>query len=135
MLSIISSKVERRLDTVLEVIGFCLLLVLAIKPGEMSDRKKIEKIFEYVKVWTVSETGIKQKCRFIMEHDLGNGIGTEYIYRLPLGMQYKKLEYLNDNIGVFKDGLNTKVALEFIRGMLIVSVSIYDLLSNVNIMV
>ena len=116
----------------LEVIGFCLLLVLAIKPGEMSDRKKIEKIFEYVKVWTVSETGIKQRCEFIMEHDLGNGIGTEYIYRLPLGMPYKKLEYLNDNIGVFKDGLNKNVELDFKGGRLLVSVYENDLPEKVN---
>ena len=120
------------METVLEVIGFCLLLVLAIKPGEMSDRKKIEKIFEYAKGWSVSETGIKQKCRFIMEHDLGNGIGTEYIYRLPLGMPYKKLEYLNDNIGVFKDGLNKNVELDFKGGRLLVSVYENDLPEKVN---
>lgn len=111
----------------LEVIGFSLLLVLSIRSKGMNDKTKIEKIFEYAKVWMVSETRDKKKCKFIAKNNIEGSVGTEYIYSLPLGMPYKKLEYLNDNIGVFKDGLNKNVALDFKGGYLIVSVYESDL--------
>lgn len=113
----------------LEALGFSLLLVLAVRVNKMSDRKKIEKIFEYTKVWVVAENGDKKKCVFVKENDLGkNGeVGTVYIYSLPLGLPYKKVEYLNDNIGVFKDGLNKNVELEFKSGLLFVYVYEDDL--------
>ena len=98
----------------------------------MSDRKKIEKIFEYAKVWVVSESGDKKKCKFIRKNDIGE-VGVEYIYSLPLGIPYKKLEYLNDNIGVFKDGLNKNVELDFKSGMLYVNVYEDDLPKEFNI--
>jgi len=116
----------------LEVVGFSLLLVLSIRSGGLSDRKKIEKIFEYAKVWVVSESGDKKKCKFVDKNDLADDVGVVYIYRLPLGMPYKKLEYLNDNIGVFKDGLNKNVELEYKNGLLFVYVYEKDLPEKYN---
>src|SRR5690625_140922 len=115
----------------LETLGFSLLLVLSIRIKGMFDRKKIEKIFEYTKVWAVSENGDKKKCKFVGKNDLGE-VGTDYIYKLPLGLPYKKLEYLNDNIDVFKDGLNKNVELDFKNGLLIVSVYENDLPEKIN---
>lgn len=116
----------------LEVIGICLLFVLSIRTSDMTDRNKIDKIFEYTKVWTVSENGNKNKCKFIAVNNI-EGIGAEYIYSLPLGLPYKKIEYLNDNIGVFKDGLNKNVELAFKNGMLRVYVYDTDLPEEINI--
>lgn len=106
----------------LETIGFCLLFALAVRSKPMSDRRKIEKIFEYTKVWVAEENGEKKMCKFVNKHTLDNDVGTVYIYKLPLGIPYKKLEYLNDNIGVFKDGLNKNVELNYKNGLLFVYV-------------
>lgn len=115
----------------LEVIGFSLLLVLAVRLKGMSDRKKIEKIFEYTKIWVVEENGNKIKTKFVRKNNLGD-IGTEYIYKLPLGIPYKKLEILNSDIGVFKDGLDKNVELKYENGLLHVYVYENDLPKKIN---
>lgn len=111
----------------LEVIGVCLLLSLSVRTKQLNDRKKIEEIFNNTKTFVVGEDGEKKKCKFIKKEYIGNGIGTEYVYRLPLGLPYKKIELLNSNIGVFKDGLNKNIDIDFNNGLMILSVYETDL--------
>ncbi|MDC3414248.1 FtsK/SpoIIIE domain-containing protein [Terrihalobacillus insolitus] len=111
---------------ILESIGASMLLVGAIRTSNMSDQKKIEKIFEYTKTWIKTEQGNTKKCQFIRKAPISD-VGTEYVYRLPLGMPFKKLEYLNENVGVFKDGLHKNVELDWDGGMLHVNVYETDL--------
>ncbi|WP_179107168.1 FtsK/SpoIIIE domain-containing protein [Sediminibacillus massiliensis] len=82
----------------------------------MSDKNKIEKIFEYTGTHVKGLNGNVKKCQFIRKAKMENG--TEYVYRLPLGLPYKQLQHLNKNIGVFKDGLHKNVEVEFDGGML-----------------
>src|SRR5690625_5139735 len=106
---------------ILESIGASLLLLTAVRVGGMSDKKKIEKIFEYTKTWVTTQDGESKKPKFIKKDTVtndGEEIGKEYVYRLPLGMQYKKLEYLNKADGVCKDGLHKDVEVEYKDGML-----------------
>lgn len=116
---------------ILESIGASLLLLSAIRPTNMSDKKKIEKIFEYTKTWVTTQNGEIKHPQYIRKKAItdenNNQIGMLYVYRLPLGLPYKKLEYLNDNIGVFKDGLHKNVEIEFDGGMLHVNVYETDL--------
>lgn len=91
-------------------------LLSAVRFGSMSDKDKIEKIFEYTRVMTKGVDGKVKKCKFIRKDTFHNG--TEYVYRLPLGFPYKQIEHLNQNVGVFKDGLHKDVELEFDGGML-----------------
>jgi DNA segregation ATPase FtsK/SpoIIIE, S-DNA-T family len=112
---------------ILEGIGISMMLtsgILAatqITPG-MSDRKKIEKIFDYTKTIVSGLDGKIKRPAFVrkadIKNDKGKVIGTEYVYRLPLGMPYKKLEFLNDNVGVFEDGLHKKVEVNWDGGMM-----------------
>lgn len=111
---------------ILQSFGVFLLILSAASFSDMSDRKKIEKIFEYTRMWVTTEKNNVIKCRFIRKEQIGD-VGTSYVYRLPLGLPYKKLAYLNDNIGVFKDGLNKNVELEFEGGKLHVNVYEKDL--------
>ncbi|WP_156290805.1 FtsK/SpoIIIE domain-containing protein [Oceanobacillus salinisoli] len=116
---------------IIESIGASLLLLSAIRTTNMSDKKKIEKIFEYTKTWITTQGNEIKKPQFIRKEAITNeneeSIGMLYVYRLPLGLPYKKLEYLNDNIGVFKDGLHKNVEIEFDGGMLHVNVYETDL--------
>ncbi len=110
---------------ILESIGASLLLLTAIRISNMSDKKKIEKIFEYTKTWVTTQKGDIKHPLFIRKEEIKEGdklVGMLYVYRLPLGLPYKKLEYLNENIGVFKDGLHKNVEIEFDGGMLHVNV-------------
>lgn len=111
---------------IIESIGASLLLLLAIRTKNMSDKKKIEKIFEYTKTWVTNKSGEIKHPQYIrkepIKNDKNDHVGMLYVYRLPLGLPYKKIEYLNDNIGVFKDGLHKNVELEFNNGMLHVKV-------------
>lgn len=111
------------LRMILESIGASLLLMSAIQTANMSDKKKIEKIFEYTRTWVTTEGGQIKKPKYYRKEAIDD-IGMKYVYRLPLGLPYKKLEILNDNIGVFKDGLHKNVELEFDGGML--HVNVYD---------
>lgn len=108
---------------ILESVGASLVLLAAVQTANMSDKKKIEKIFEYTKTWVTTQGNEIKKPKFIRKAAIKD-IGTEYVYRLPLGLPYKKLEYLNDNVGVFKDGLHKNVEIEFDGGM--VHVNVYD---------
>lgn len=108
---------------ILESIGLSLLLLSAIRTSNMTDKRKVDKIFEYTKTWVTSESGEIKKPQFIRKAAIDD-VGTEYIYRLPLGMPFKKLEYLNENVGVFKDGLHKNVEIEFDGGMM--HVNVYD---------
>lgn len=111
---------------ILEAIGASLLVLTSVRLSDMSDKKKIEKIFEYTKTWITTEQGQIKKCQFIRKAKIKE-VGTEYVYRLPLGMPYKKLEYLNENVGVFQDGLHKNVELEWDGGMMHVNVYETDL--------
>lgn len=116
---------------ILESIGASMLLLTAIRATNMSDKKKIEKIFEYTKTWVTTKGGDMKHPQYMRKEPVSNDdeeqIGMLYVYRLPLGLPYKKLEYLNDNIGVFKDGLHKNVEIEFDGGMLHVNVYETDL--------
>ncbi len=111
---------------ILEAIGYS-MIAASISMGayhfrNMSDKKKIEKIFDYTKTSIITPQGKQKKPTFIRKQLILNEqneiVGNEYVYRLPLGMPYKKLEYLNDNIGVFKDGLHKNVDVKWDGGML-----------------
>src|SRR5690606_9905312 len=102
---------------IIESIGASLLLMAAIQTANMNDKKKIEKIFEYTKTWITTENNQIKKPKFYRTEPIKD-VGMKYVYRLPLGLPYKKLEYLNDNVGVFKDGLHKNVELEWDGGML-----------------
>lgn len=103
-----------------------LSLLTAIRTSNMGDQKKIEKIFEYTKTWITTEKGDIKKPQYIRKAPIEN-VGTEYVYRLPLGLPFKKLEYLNENVGVFKDGLHKNVEINWDGGMLHVNVYETDL--------
>lgn len=110
---------------IIESLLVCSLLLLSIRFTNMSDKKKIEKIFEYTKTWVTTKNNEIKHPQFIRKEPIKDGekqIGMLFVYRLPLGLPYKKLEYLNDNIGVFKDGLHKNVELDFDNGMLHVNV-------------
>ncbi|MEC5422415.1 FtsK/SpoIIIE domain-containing protein [Virgibacillus sp. C22-A2] len=105
-------------------------MLTSIRTKNMPDKKKIEKIFEYTKTWVTTEGNKIKKPQFIREDNITVNekvIGIEYVYRLPLGMPFKKLEYLNENVGVFKDGLHKNVEIEFDEGMMHVNVYEADL--------
>ena len=105
-------------------------LLLSIRNKEMPDKKKIEKIFEYTKIWVTTLNGDIKKPIFIRKEEIANN-GFKYVYRLPLGLPSKVFQKLNDNVGVFKDGLNKNVEIEF-DGMLHVNVYEHDLPSDWN---
>lgn len=105
-----------------------LSMLLAVRFGNMSDRKKIEKIFDNTGITLKERNGAVKTCKFIRKNTLENGM--EYVYRLPLGMPYAKLATLNDEIGVFKDGLHKNVEIEFDGGMVHVLVYETDLPKN-----
>lgn len=113
---------------IIESIGASLLLMAAIRTQNMPDKKKIEKIFEYTRTWVTTQSGEIKHPQFIRKEPITDDnkqqIGMLYVYRLPLGLPYKKLEYLNDNVGVFKDGLHKNTELEWDNGML--HVNVYD---------
>lgn len=111
---------------ILESIGISLMLLSAIRLSNMSDKKKIEKIFEYTKTWVTTQGNEIKKPQFVRKAAIGD-VGSDYVYRLPLGLPYKKLEYLNENVGVFEDGLHKNVEFEFDGGMMHVSVYETDL--------
>src|SRR5699024_2803600 len=92
-------------------------------PFKLSDRTKIERIFEYTKTWITTQKGRIQKPKFQYKNVIED-VGMEYVFKLPLGMPYKKLEYLNENIGVFEDGLHKNVELDFKNGKL--HIYVYD---------
>lgn len=116
---------------ILEAIGASLLLLTAINTTNMSDKKKIEKIFEYTKTWVTTQGGVIKHPQYIRKDPITDEndkkIGMLYVYRLPLGLPYKKLEFLNDNVGVLKDGLHKNVEIEWDGGMLHVNVYETDL--------
>lgn len=97
-------------------------LLLAVRIGNMNDKKKIEKIFDNTGISLKERDGTVKMCKFIRKEPIENG--TEYVYQLPLGMPYAKVEHLNDNIGVFKDGLHKNVEIDFDGGM--VHVMVYE---------
>lgn len=109
-----------------ETIGFSLIglavLLGSIRRSGMSDKVKIEKILEYTRIMVAGLNGEVKKCKYIRDepvtNDDGGKIGTKYVFRLPLGMPYKKLEALNDNAGVFSDGLGKKVEVDWDGGMM-----------------
>ncbi|WP_407270576.1 FtsK/SpoIIIE domain-containing protein [Radiobacillus sp. PE A8.2] len=85
----------------------------------MSDRKKIQKIFEYTGIIGRSATdGTIKTCRFIRQDKIKTANGMEYVFRIPLGVPSKKIEMLNNDVGIFKDGLHKDVETEFKSGML-----------------
>lgn len=96
-------------------------LVLAVRFRNMTDRKKIEKIMEVTNICIKDKDGTVKYCKYVRkdtERDRKDDLlWTEYVYRLPLGMPYVKLEHLNENIGVFKDGLHKNVEIKFDGGM------------------
>ncbi len=112
---------------ILEAIGISalmsgLMIGSGVKWGTMSDKKKIEKILDYTKTFVVNEKKEVKKCVFVRKEDILNDeekeIGTKYVYRLPFGLPHKKLEFLNNNIGVFEDGLHKNVEFEWDGGMM-----------------
>lgn len=105
-------------------------LLSAIRTKDMSDKQKIEKIFEYTKIWVTTQKGDIKKPVFVRKELIKNS-GTKYVYRLPLGLPSKVLQKLNDNVGVFKDGLNKNVEIEF-DGMLHINVYENDLPTDWN---
>ncbi|MEC5422143.1 FtsK/SpoIIIE domain-containing protein [Virgibacillus sp. C22-A2] len=105
-------------------------MLTSIRTNNMPDKKKIEKIFEYTKTWVTTQGNDIKKPQFIREDNITADekvIGIEYVYRLPLGMPFKKLEYLNENVGVFKDGLHKNVEIDFNEGMMHLNVYEADL--------
>lgn len=97
-------------------------LLLSLRFGGLSDRKKIEKIFENTGAMVRGKDGSIKEIKFVKQKEITNGM--EYVFRLPLGMPYKQLEKMNNNIGVFKDGLAKDVEFEQVGRM--IHVSVYD---------
>lgn len=121
---------------ILEAIGISalmssLMIGTGVKWGTMSDKKKIEKILDYTKTFVVNEKKVVKKCTFVRKESIVNDeekeIGTKYVYRLPFGLPHKKLEFLNDNIGVFQDGLHKNVEFEWDGGMMHLNVYEIDI--------
>jgi S-DNA-T family DNA segregation ATPase FtsK/SpoIIIE len=94
--------------------------VVSPKVFKMTDKKKIEKIFKNM---GIGIPGGKDKPpsfpKFIRKEKLENG--TLYVYRLPLGLSSKMIQKVQENSGVFNDGLHKKVEINF-DGMLHINV-------------
>jgi DNA segregation ATPase FtsK/SpoIIIE, S-DNA-T family len=93
-------------------------LLLTVRWGDMSDKKKIDIILSRIKISVKEEDTIKN-CRYIRKKKIEDGM--EYIYRMPLGIAFTKIQ---ENIQVFKDGLHKNLEIEFKSGM--VHFLVYD---------
>jgi DNA segregation ATPase FtsK/SpoIIIE, S-DNA-T family len=93
-------------------------LLLTVRWGDMSDKKKIDIILSRIKISVREEETIKT-CRYIRKNKIKDGM--EYIYRMPLGIAFTKIQ---ENIQVFKDGLHKNLEIEFKSGM--VHFLVYD---------
>nr|WP_245808815.1 FtsK/SpoIIIE domain-containing protein [Shouchella patagoniensis] len=109
------------------LVGAACGVVLNVR-RKWSDRGKLEKIFEVSGLLTKEKQGentVVKKCRLHRKTAI-NG-GTEYVYRIPLGMTFedfeKALPRLQDGVNNKKNGLQKEVAVEY-DGML--RIRVYD---------
>lgn len=90
--------------------------ILSPKFLKMSDRRKIEKIFQNMKIG-VNEKGKDEMSypKFHSKKDIE--VGIKYTFTFPLGLSSKAIQKIQENGKVFSDGLNKPVEIEF-DGML-----------------
>lgn len=74
-----------------------------------NDAEKIQRIFRNAG-WTGKDNGETKEIRLKTKRPTNAGI--EYVFQVPLGFNRKKVE---ENIGILKDGLNTKDIVPEIR--------------------
>jgi S-DNA-T family DNA segregation ATPase FtsK/SpoIIIE len=114
----------------IEWLAFPLVITAAafIPKGKMSDRKKIQTIFENRKVGVrkgkTEEGEDKYMYPIFISKDDTNETYTSYIYSLPLGVPSESIELL---LPALKDGLNKEVEYEFKDGFLRIDVYETDL--------
>ena len=83
---------------------------------KMSDKRKIEKIFQNMKVGVVEKDSKEMTYpKFFKKEE--SEVGVKYTFTFPLGLSSKVIQNLQDNGNVFSDGLNKPVEVEF-DGML-----------------
>ncbi|MDF2534441.1 MAG: ftsK [Bacillales bacterium] len=93
-----------------------LIGVAALVPSGNQDKGKIKTIFENVGYGIKKKDGKLDKPRFRKKLSIMDGeeqIGTRYLYQIPLGLPATKLAEMEKNVGIFTDGLNRPVIVEF----------------------
>jgi DNA segregation ATPase FtsK/SpoIIIE, S-DNA-T family len=93
-----------------------LIGVAALVPTGNQDKGKINTIFENVGYGIKKKDGKLDKPRFRKKLSIVDGeeqIGTRYLYQIPLGLPATKLAEMEKNVGIFTDGLNRPVIVEF----------------------
>jgi S-DNA-T family DNA segregation ATPase FtsK/SpoIIIE len=87
-------------------------------PGKPNDKKKIKTIFENMGFGIRNNKGDplypKYKKKVSIE-DGGEEIGMRYLYTMPLGLPVTKMAEAEKHVGIFSDGLNRPVIVEFKR--------------------
>lgn len=98
-----------------------LVLLLALfLPANRSNRHTINQIFERSGLYTRDLKGNIQKPTLIKCHKSESH--DTYLFKLPLGLPFKKLKILNDDIRMFSDGLNKHTTVEFKNGIMFLRV-------------
>jgi S-DNA-T family DNA segregation ATPase FtsK/SpoIIIE len=107
----------------IEWLAFPLVIAGAafIPNGKMSDKKKLQSIFENRKV-AIKKGESLQYPKFIDKHP--KDTYTSYLYSLPLGIPSEVIETI---IPALKDGLNKEIEYEFKDGLLKIDVFETDL--------
>lgn len=86
--------------------------------GAPNEKKKIQTIFENMGFGIRNKKGDPQfpkyKKKMVIE-DGGEEIGTRYLYTMPLGLPVTKMAEAEKHVGIFSDGLNRPVIVEFKR--------------------
>lgn len=93
-----------------------LIGVAAFVPLTPNEKGKINTIFENVGYGIKKNDGKLDKPRFRKKLPIMDGeeqIGTRYLYMIPLGLPATKLAEMEKNVGIFTDGLNRPVIVEF----------------------
>jgi DNA segregation ATPase FtsK/SpoIIIE, S-DNA-T family len=93
-----------------------LIGIAAMVPQTNQDKGKINTIFENVGYGIKKKDGKLDKPRFRKKLPIVDGseqIGTRYLYQIPLGLPATKLAEMEKNVGLFTDGLNRPVIVEF----------------------
>jgi DNA segregation ATPase FtsK/SpoIIIE, S-DNA-T family len=93
-----------------------LIGIAAMVPQNNQDKGKINTIFENVGYGIKKKDGKLDKPRFRKKLSIVDGeeqIGTRYLYQIPLGLPATKLAEMEKNVGIFTDGLNRPVVVEF----------------------
>ena len=96
------------------------LLLTLFVPRFQSNRQTINQIFENARLFTRDLKGNIHKPILLRSHQ--KETHTTYIYKMPLGIPFKKLQVLNDDIGLFSDGLGKHTIVEYKDGVVLMRV-------------